>query len=189
MYYIETCRDDGYHKYIASMTGAVVKGRELDEGVYQFEKFGDCDRAVQAINKVYGFGNSPIVIGKTIGGEKSKEPKPAKSKEMEQTIPKKAETPKATSPKSRTPEAAQLAIIRKLVSKPTSPAQNPLDVIKTKAGNDIPLSNIMKAVAKPQSKVVNKPTKEIAPAGEIDLDDAENIGMEQYALDESGGDF
>lgn len=194
MYYIETLKSDGYHKYIASMTGSVVKGQEVDEGAYQFENAGDCDRAVKVINKVYGL-NGIVARRKTIGKENKQE-----TREPIQTVAKKE--PKL-SQQAKTKEAVKMALIQKLLNKPPIPPQNPGNNTEGTAPNqpkDIALSTIVKATVNKNKKPMKQmPPKEIKNKSffnnaqkigeEIDLDDVGNIGMEQYVLDESGGDF
>ncbi|MDR3185405.1 MAG: hypothetical protein LBU04_01130 [Christensenellaceae bacterium] len=93
MYYLETVKDDGVHKYVASVTGANVIGKELDDGVYKFESETDCERIAGVINKTWGSGIWEIVAKKVAGSEQIEENLAQITKEENVQNKKKKEKP------------------------------------------------------------------------------------------------
>lgn len=61
MAYIETIKDDEFHRYIAKMTGAAVKGDKLKDNAFEFSDLKACERVAGIINKIYGGGIRDVV--------------------------------------------------------------------------------------------------------------------------------
>lgn len=164
MFYMETYGDNSYHKYVASMTGAALKGREPDKGVYMFEEEKACDRAIGAINTLYGSGIFTIVVKREIGKKLEESKVVAKVKQVKKESPKKREQ----------------AILEKLLAREEVSAE------KSRAEEtEVPMADILKAVKKPTTKNI-KPAKKVEVGEEIDLEAAESIMASQYELDDFG---
>lgn len=182
MYYIETINNDSFHKYVASMTGSSVKGMDLDEGVYMFDDEKTCDRAIGVINKTWGSGIWAIVEKKTTEQKKLITEKPKQSTKGRG----RAKTAKSEE-ESKPSETTQINIIQNLLNKPMPDVS-----VKVKAkegeGDDVmvPLTDFVRNGALKHESIGRSNSK---VATEVNIDDAENIGSDQYVLDEKVDDF
>lgn len=183
MYYIETFNNDAFHKYVASMTGAVLQDAAPDDGAYMFDDKQACERAVASINKVYGIDNYPTVILRTVGE--------ARNYVAPTTVAKESTPIKEKKEKISHEVKATVSAIDRIVMAMVEKAEKPSPTVATKQQDDVALSDIVKAISASTIKnnSANAATSRMDDTAEINIDDAENIGNDQYILDDNIDDF